>query len=68
MLPLPRVPLRRRPLHHRLRAQIVPGPTPLGVYTADVPADGDPFKDILARLRSEPQVAFAEPGGEGDGR
>jgi hypothetical protein len=50
-----------------IRGQLVTGPSPLGVYTVEVPADGDPMKAVLARLRSEPLVAFAEPvnGGEG---
>jgi putative zinc finger protein/fervidolysin-like protein len=55
-----------RGLLHGIRGQIVAGPSRIGVYTVEVPADGDPLKVILARLRSEPQVAFAEPvaGGE----
>lgn len=55
-----------------IRGQLAGGPSPLGVYTIEVPADGDPMKVVLARLRSEPLVAFAEPvnGGEtgGDAR
>jgi hypothetical protein len=52
-----------------IRGQLVAGPSPLGVYTVEVPADGDPMKAVLARLRSEPLVAFAEPmdGGEAEG-
>ena len=53
-----------------IRGQITAGPSPLGVYTIEVPADGDPVNVVLARLRSEPQVAFAEPaagGGAGKG-
>jgi putative zinc finger protein/fervidolysin-like protein len=50
-----------RALLHGIRGQIVAGPSPIGVYTVEVPAAGDPLKVILARLRSEPQVAFAEP-------
>jgi hypothetical protein len=55
-----------RGLLQGIRGQIVAGPSPLGVYTVEVPAAGDPLQAILARLRSEPQVAFAEPvaGGE----
>jgi len=49
-----------------IRGQITAGPSPLGVYTIEIPADGDRANVVLARLRSEPQVAFAEPvaGGE----
>jgi len=50
-----------RDLLRGIRGQLVGGPSPIGVYTVEVPADGDPLKVILARLRSEPQVAFAEP-------
>lgn len=50
-----------RGLLHGIRGQITAGPSPIGVYTIEVPADGDPMKVVLARLRSEPQVAFAEP-------
>jgi anti-sigma factor RsiW len=47
-----------------IRGQITAGPSPLGVYTIEVPAGGDPAV-ILARLRSEPQVTFAEPASGG---
>ena len=55
-----------RDLLHGIRGQIVAGPSPMGVYTVQVPADGDPLKVILARLRSEPQVAFAERAAGGE--
>lgn len=49
-----------------VRGQVTSGPSPVGVYTIEIPADGDPAAVVLARLRSEPQIAFAEPalGGE----
>lgn len=50
-----------RGLLYGIRGQIAAGPSPIGVYTIEVPADGDPVAVVLARLRSEPQVAFAEP-------
>jgi hypothetical protein len=50
-----------RGLLHGVRGQIAAGPSPIGVYTIEIPPDGDPVAVVLARLRSEPQVAFAEP-------
>ncbi len=52
-----------------IQGQITAGPSPLGVYTVEVPAAGDPIAVVLARLRSEPEVVFAEPaaGGTGNG-
>jgi len=44
-----------------IRGQITAGPSPLGVYTVEIPAGSDPMNVILARLRSESQVMFAEP-------
>jgi anti-sigma factor RsiW len=44
-----------------IRGEITAGPSPLGLYTVQVPAAGDPAAGVLARLRSEPQVTFAEP-------
>jgi len=44
-----------------IRGEITAGPSPLGLYTVEVPAAGDPAAGVLARLRSEPQVTFAEP-------
>jgi len=49
-----------------VRGQVTGGPSPVGVYTIEIPADGDPAAVVLARLRSEPQVAFAEPAVDGD--
>jgi anti-sigma factor RsiW len=44
-----------------VRGGIVAGPSPIGAYTVQVPAAGDPVGAVLARLRTEPQVVFAEP-------
>lgn len=44
-----------------IRGQITAGPSPLGVYTVDVPAGPDPVADVLAHLRSHKQVSLAEP-------
>ncbi|MEO6193241.1 MAG: zf-HC2 domain-containing protein [Thermoanaerobaculia bacterium] len=44
-----------------IRGEITAGPSPLGLYTVEVPAAGDPAAGVLARLRSESQVTFAEP-------
>jgi hypothetical protein len=48
-----------------VHGEIAAGPSPLGIYTVEVPveapAGGDPVKAVLARLRSESQVVFAEP-------
>jgi anti-sigma factor RsiW len=49
-----------------VRGQLVAGPSPIGVYTIEVPAASNPMKFVLARLRSEPQVAFAEPAAESE--
>jgi hypothetical protein len=51
-----------------IRGEITAGPSPLGVYTVEVPAAGDPAAVVLARLRSEPQVTFAEPAADGSAR
>jgi hypothetical protein len=49
-----------------VRGEITNGPSPLGVYTVEVPAGRDSLHAVLARLRSEPQVMLAEPAaGEG---
>lgn len=49
-----------------VRGEITGGPSPLGVYTVDVPAGRDSLQAVLARLRSESQVMLAEPAaGEG---
>lgn len=42
------------------RGEIKAGPSPLGVYTVEIPDGSDPDV-VLARLRSEPQVTFAQP-------
>lgn len=44
-----------------IQGEIKAGPSPIGVYTVEVPAGRDPLAVVLARLRSEPQVTFAEP-------
>jgi hypothetical protein len=51
-----------------VRGEITGGPSPLGVYTVSVPAAANAVREILARLRSEPQVVFAEPATGGTGR
>ncbi len=43
-----------------VRGEIKAGPSPLGVYTLEIPDGSDPDV-VLARLRSEPQVTFAQP-------
>jgi hypothetical protein len=50
-----------RGLLHGIQGEITAGPSRLGLYTVEVPAAGDPAAGVLARLRSEPQVTFAEP-------
>lgn len=59
-----------RALLGAIRGEIKAGPSPMGLYTVEVPAGSDPVSVILVRLRSEPQVTFAEPaageGGAGD--
>jgi hypothetical protein len=44
-----------------VNGKIVAGPSPMGAYTVEVPARGEPAGAVLARLRSEAQVVFAEP-------
>lgn len=44
-----------------IRGQITAGPSPLGVYTVDVPAGPDPVADVIAHLRRHRQVSLAEP-------
>jgi anti-sigma factor RsiW len=51
-----------------IRGQIAGGPSPLGVYTVEVPAAPDPLSGVLARLRKHPQVSLAEPADGGTGR
>ena len=47
-----------------VHGEITAGPSPLGVYTVEVPAAGDPVGVVLARLRSEAPVVFAEPASD----
>ena len=56
-----------RDLLLRLRGQIVAGPSPLGVYTVEMPAAPDPLDRVLAHLRAQPKVSFAEPVAGGTG-
>ena len=44
-----------------VHGEITAGPSPIGAYTVEIPAGGDPSALVLARLRSEPVVSFAEP-------
>jgi hypothetical protein len=44
-----------------IRGQITAGPSPLGVYTVDVPAGPDRLEDVLIHLRAHKQISFAEP-------
>jgi len=44
-----------------IRGQIVAGPSALGVYTVEVPADPDPLEKVLSHLRAQPRVSLAEP-------
>jgi len=48
-----------------IKGEIVGGPSPLGAYTLKVPLGGDPQELLLAHLRSQPKVRFAEPVAEG---
>lgn len=41
--------------------QLAGGPSPLGVYTIEIPRDRDPLPVVLRHLRSRPEVSFAEP-------
>lgn len=55
-----------RELLLHVRGEITGGPSPLGVYTVEVPAGRDSLQAVLARLRSESQVMLVEPAaGEG---
>ena len=51
-----------------VHGELTAGPSPLGVYTVEVPIEGtspgDPVGVVLARLRSEAQVVFAEPASD----
>ena len=44
-----------------IRGQITAGPSPLGVYTVEVPAGPDPLADVLTHLRAQKRVSLAEP-------
>lgn len=57
-----------RGLLRDIRGEITAGPSPLGLYTVEIPAAGNPVAGVLARLRSEPQVTFAEPASGEPGR
>ncbi len=54
-----------RELLHGIRGEITAGPSPIGVYTVEVPAAGDPVSVVLARLRSEAVVTLAQPAAGG---
>lgn len=48
-----------------VHGEITAGPSPLGIYTVEVPAAGHPVSAVLARLHSESAVTFAEPAAGG---
>ena len=50
-----------------LGAEIVSGPSPLGVYTIALSGerDAEPLAWVVAHLRAQPQVRFAEPVADG---
>src|SRR5436305_4868520 len=50
-----------RELLLNVHGEITAGPSPLGIYTVEVSAAGQPVSAVLAFLRSEPVVTFAEP-------
>lgn len=57
-----------RQLLLEVRAEVVAGPTPLGVYTLALPAGaGEPLTVVLEHLRRQPGVRFAEPVTAGGG-
>jgi anti-sigma factor RsiW len=41
--------------------QLAGGPSPLGVYTVELPEGRDPLPVVLQHLRSRAEVSFAEP-------
>lgn len=41
--------------------QLAGGPSPLGVYTVELPEGRDPLPVVLQHLRGRPEVSFAEP-------
>lgn len=52
-----------RALLHTIRGRLVDGPSPLGVYTLEVPSGpaADPPEVVLRHLDSHPRVRFAAP-------
>jgi hypothetical protein len=50
-----------RAILQRVGGRIVDGPSPLGVYTVEVPAGpaADPLEVVLDHLRAQPEVRFA---------
>lgn len=52
-----------RALLHAVGARVVDGPSPLGVYTLEVPSGpaADPLEVVLQHLGSHPHVRFAAP-------
>lgn len=45
----------------RVHGEIVAGPSVFGTYTVEIPTGGETPGALLAHLRSQPQVRFAEP-------
>ncbi|HKV10239.1 MAG TPA: zf-HC2 domain-containing protein [Thermoanaerobaculia bacterium] len=45
----------------RVHGEIVAGPSAFGTYTVEIPTEGETPGALLAHLRSQPQVRFAEP-------
>jgi hypothetical protein len=54
-----------RELLLEVHGEITAGPSPIGIYTVEVPAAGHPVSAVLARLHSESAVTFAEPAAGG---
>ncbi|MBW8873952.1 MAG: zf-HC2 domain-containing protein [Acidobacteria bacterium] len=54
-----------RELLLNVHGEITAGPSPIGIYTVEVSAAGHPVSAVLAFLRSEPVVTFAEPAAGG---
>lgn len=54
----------------RVHGEIVAGPSVFGTYTIEIPTGGETPGSVLAHLRSQPQVRFAEPlpAAEGGGK
>lgn len=51
----------------RVHGEIVGGPSVFGTYTIEIPTGGETPGSVLAHLRSQPQVRFAEPLPAADG-